>query len=339
MAEKITYIFGAGASAQALPLAKSVWREDIRLGPKIPGLAYELLNFDFGYLDNLPSKNSQNTKSTKSQIFKKISKQADIFGDVDTYAKYLHLLNPGGEELQELKQALSEYFVIKQNIMKAIDPRYLPWLVSIMDKKRFPENIKILSWNYDFQIELAAGKIEALEEISYNGPVISYQPSFLSYLPNLDPSFSDQGQLSLIHLNGTAGFAKGGKSGTACAFQKGIKNSKRDLISFIDSNQLNSQIHFAWEGGGHHNSLMAYVNPMIIDSTILVIIGYSFPFFNRQIDKEIFKTIKQYSNLKKIYYQDPVLTGQQLKSQFDLDNDLDIIHISNVKNFHIPFEF
>jgi hypothetical protein len=48
MAEKILYYFGAGASANALPLAKSIWDNSIN-PPKriISGLADELEAFDF----------------------------------------------------------------------------------------------------------------------------------------------------------------------------------------------------------------------------------------------------------------------------------------------------
>jgi hypothetical protein len=70
-------------------------------------------------------------------------------------------------EIQQLKLTISKYFAIKQMVKNARDNRYLPWLVSIMNRRIFPDNVKIISWNYDFQVELAMGQIGQLEDINY----------------------------------------------------------------------------------------------------------------------------------------------------------------------------
>lgn len=77
---------------------------------------------------------------------------------------------------------------------------------------------------------------------------------------------------------------------------------------------------------------------MVSGTTILVVIGYSFPFFNREVDKQIFNELNN-RVLKKIYFQDPVLNGKQLISQFGLSDNLKIEHIERTENFHIPFEY
>ncbi len=80
---------------------------------------------------------------------------------------------------------------------------------------------------------------------------------------------------------------------------------------------------------------------MIKGTTILVVIGYSFPFFNREVDKKIINNIKKSGNLfKKIYYQDPIKDGQQLRSQFDIKaGHVEIVHIKDTTNFFVPFEY
>ena len=50
---------------------------------------------------------------------------------------------------EDLKLPLAVYFGIKQKLAKVADSRYIPWLVSLMNTKRFPENIKVLTWNYE----------------------------------------------------------------------------------------------------------------------------------------------------------------------------------------------
>ena len=338
MAEKILYYFGAGASARALPLARSVGGTNIN--PEIPGLAYDLKKIDLNsLLVNLRDKKYQWVLNKYKENFNQLATKAEEFGDVDTYAKYLHLMNPSGKELQELKRTLSTYFIIKQLLLEAKDTRYLPWLVSIMNRKIFPENVKILSWNYDFQIELAASQFGELEELDHRGTSFSHSPSLFSHYPNLDPTFSDFNFLSLIHLNGIAGYAKTEQSNAASVFQKKYKGSIDSALLFMEEQNLQTQFHFAWEKGKYHSDLMEHVKYMIAETSIMVVIGYSFPFFNREIDKQIFAELNQEQSFKKIYYQDPVLTGEQLKAQFSLPEDFDIIHIQNVDNFHIPFEY
>lgn len=338
MPEKILYYFGAGASAQALPLARSVGGTNIE--PLIPGLAYDLKKIDLNpLLVDLIDKNYQQLLNKYKENFYQLAVKAEEFGDVDTYAKYLHLMQPGGTELQELKRTLSGYFCIKQLLFKAKDKRYLPWMVSIMDRKIFPDNVKILNWNYDFQVELAASNFSELEEVNHQGAGFTHQPALFKHFPNLDPTFSDFNFLSLIHLNGIAGYAKSDQFDSSSIFQKRYNQSIDSALLYLEEKNLQSQFHFAWEKNQYHRDLMTHVKNMIANTTIMVVVGYSFPFFNREVDKQIFSELKQDKSFKKIYYQDPVLNGEQLRAQFSLPEGFDIEHIQNINNFHIPFEY
>jgi hypothetical protein len=61
-------------------------------------------------------------------------------------------------------------------------------------------------------------------------------------------------------------------------------------------------LELSWE----HNRNSGYYKALkkSIDSTeILVVIGYSFPFFNREIDRLLLK--ESMPNLKKVYFQAP----------------------------------
>jgi hypothetical protein len=338
MPEKILYILGAGASAYSLPLARSVYKEGAS-SPVIRGLAYEMARVDYNYLrKNYPDPITHEFIAAVGTRLNNLSKKADEFGDVDTYAKYFHLINPGGAELQELKRTLSEYFVLKQIVFKARDPRYLPWLVSIMDRKKFPENVKILNWNYDFQVQLASTAFGELEDVEHKAASFTYSASTISHYPNIDPAFHEFDELSLIHLNGIAGFNIPEDINLSSVFQK---SNVGNVMGFLtnERNKLSSAIHFAWDQTDYHSNLLQHVKKMVLGTTILVVIGYSYPFFNRNVDKQIFEDLKSRNTLRKIYYQDPNLDGQQLKAQFDLYAGLDIVHIPSTTNFHIPFEY
>jgi hypothetical protein len=339
MTHKILYYIGAGASAYALPLARSVYNDGYEV--VIPGLSHELKQMSLNHdLLNYAGESYKDYIVSVKKRFENLSKKAEEFGDVDTYAKYLNLLNPGGPEIHELKKTLSEYFSIKQILFNARDSRYIPWLVSIMDKKQFPDNVKIISWNYDFQVELASTTFGETEEVEHSGNSFTYSPPFISHYPNIDPTFSDFNSLSIIHLNGVAGVVRESLDNTSSIFQKKNRDITENTLNYLKNNKSESQIHFAWEKNGYHDRLMQHVRNMIGGTTILVVIGYSFPFFNREIDKIIFdELIGTNGRLIKIYYQDPVLNGEQLKSQFNLKPNFNIVHIENTSNFHIPFEY
>lgn len=337
--EKILYFLGAGASAKVLPLARSVWNIEDVVYPRIPGLAYELKKIISHSVltDNITRENDVWYQDAKKR-FLNISSKADEFGDVDTYAKYLNLMHPGGDEIQDLKRTLSDYFSIKQVILTSRDSRYLPWLVSIMKNKIFPDNVKILNWNYDFQVELAMAQINGLEEVNHRQNSFTYSPSGFHCLPNLDPTYSDHHLLSLIHLNGTAGFISPKISSTGSIFQNKFSCKPEYAISFLKMAR-ETLIHFAWENSEYIRDNLKHATSMIEGTTIVVVIGYSFPFFNRECDKKIFEELTKAGKLRKIYFQDPILDGSQLRSQFNLSNDISITHIPKVDNFYIPFEY
>ena len=75
---------------------------------------------------------------------------------------------------------------------------------------------------------------------------------------------------------------------------------------------------------------------MISGHTILVIIGYSFPFFNREYDRKIIEILKN-SGLNKVYYQDIINKGDFLSSQFNIKNDI-IENYDRVGQFFVPPE-
>ena len=72
----------------------------------------------------------------------------------------------------------------------AHDKRYVPWMVSIMDSKSFPDDVKILNWNYDFQVQLASAQHgSGIEEIEHEGTGFIYGRGIVNHFPNLEPAF------------------------------------------------------------------------------------------------------------------------------------------------------
>ena len=93
---------------------------------------------------------------------------------------------------------------------------------------------------------------------------------------------------------------------------------------------------------GDSERLMKIKN-CISDVDILVVIGYTFPFFNRAVDRAFIRAIK---NLKKIYIQDPnadkviqsidaVLAPHQ---KSPLGGNIPIVPITDCSQFYLPPE-
>lgn len=139
-----------------------------------------------------------------------MANKGDEYGTPDTFAKFCQVKNDY-ESLLRIKTTLSLYFTIEQFLEKKVDPRYLQFIIKLLDERKlFPENIKILNWNYDFQIQIAAENFWK-EEFNYSHSLSRHHPPFISYYPSLGQEFhvnyeKDKSNYSLIHLNGIAGF-------------------------------------------------------------------------------------------------------------------------------------
>lgn len=329
----ITYYLGAGASAQALPTIKK--NSELDQPSMIEGLldaAYRLENGIYKY----DQKYNQFVSNLIIDL-KWLSEKTREFGTPDTFAKFLYLKEKG--RLSSLKNALTAYFLILQFLDKKIDKRALVFLVTILDKPIFPPNIKIITWNYDFQIQLAA---ESFWEERYErfGKISKHSPPFIPYYPALghDGANAIDG-ISLVHLNGIAGTYFDDETHIFKSFFERKEERMIDDIFKLLSNrnhQENTFMSFAWENNSQKRIEIA--KHIASQTDILVIIGYSFPFFNRKIDQEIFDEFRVEGKLKVVYHQDPFKSGEFLRNQFKLSNAVEIRDIKEASNYFVPLE-
>ncbi|MCX8492425.1 MAG: hypothetical protein ORN54_15315 [Cyclobacteriaceae bacterium] len=338
---KVTFLLGAGASAKALPTVKSTSTTE--------GLYKRLKDF----ADNLEKDNPQildSYKSFVSSMVADISWLADNsfkFGTPDTFAKFLYLQER--KSLPRLKNALSFYFTVEQFINNKFDDRALIFLTTVMQRNNiFPTNIKILNWNYDSQIQLAADVFR--QEKFHIGQGTVHSPPLVGYYPSLGHSFytnnaTDLEETAMVHLNGIAGYYFNEQLSTTLNLF--LNQKPKDINEIIeklltDKQHKHTLLTFAWERDTEAaNILRARIEmakKVAAASDILVIIGYSFPFFNREIDKNIFDSLKESGKLKRIFYQDPYKTSDFLKNQFDLPDTIEIIHITEKDNYFVPNE-
>jgi len=261
------------------------------------------------------------------------------FGTPDTYAKFLYLKDR--EKLNELKNALSAYFLIEQFENSKFDNRALIFLTTILERTIFPGNIKILSWNYDFQLQLAA-EIFREERYTSGSGVSVHTPPLIDYFPSLGHDMQmDIKEISMMQLNGIAGSYYNGQSGMYKSFFEKSEERNIDFLLKLLTNDTfirGSLLTFAWENTIISAKRSEFLKNVIANTDIFVIVGYSFPFFNRKIDKEIFDSMKSNNRLKTIYYQDPYKAGEFLRNQFGLSNEIVIKDIKEVENYFVPPE-
>lgn len=304
----IVYLFGAGASIGAIPAANStakdmkiiaervqevIIRNEIVLTGRRHPLITEMINF---------------------------SAEASLHRTVDTYAKKLY----AREEIEKFKRfkiVLSAYFTFQQLITKGkCDSRYDGFWASLIEDKYYdlPTNIKIITWNYDSQMELSFSEYCNNSSIKDAKSTLNIRTNSTDY--TIIPRSSDK--FSIHKLNGTANVLNGflGKSNsfeeefllddyreglTYENIQKVFNNYER-LTSTSD--RVNTSLSFAWEyptkWDNHQirKTMIYELSDIISNHEVLVVIGYSFPFFNRNVDRLLFSTM---NNLRAVYIQDP----------------------------------
>lgn len=259
------------------------------------------------------------------------------FPTIDTYAKLLNVTQNITEYLK-LKNALALLFTLVQDPIKR-DLRYDGFLASLINKNaEFPDDITILSWNYDYQIEFAFSNYFHSESRSINTIWRG-----LNLLDKSQNNLYSKDSFSVIKLNGTASFFGEGNTIVDMYFRNNTQSilSKLGTLLVDEGEYARTDLSFAWED---NKPFLTSVKEKIQDAEVVVVIGYSFPYFNREVDRAI---IQSMVDLKKIYIQDPV--AKEVKESFEAtlssdqiskqnDGALTYVLRQNLSQFVIPNE-
>lgn len=351
MTNKITYLFGAGASYPELPLALD------NPGRHISGIPAALCKmagkYEFAIRDGRCPKEIESLVTHLITDFRNAAKLIRQYHNVESLAEHYYQTNR--KNLQWFKQTLARYFMLEQFgidfIPKKnkhfpsirINNRYHRFVSTIMQqRKSIPDNIRMLSWNLDFQMELAAFEYYRTTA-GINGSPHLQDERVIGYYPGPDIfATSTRQDTHLLHLNGIAGMVSSNTGELIIMFmanQEDINNTELMIKQiFLLTNQPGQLITFPWETTHLAKKTMDTAKNIIEGTDILVVVGYSFPIYNRPTDKTLFETLCKNDRLK-IYYQDPVLDGSFLKTRFNLGSETTIRHIRNVNRFFIPLEF
>lgn len=316
MSSVFLYLLGAGASCQTLPLASN-FAERLRL------FAVDLEKA--GPIDWHGHPVWKN-RTTLFEAINWLARESSRHFSVDTFAKKLFFLGDK-ENLKKLKATLSAFLVIEQS-WQPVDQRYDAFLASVMGLDEntgiyLPEHLIIYTWNYDTQLEKAFyGFCEDDDKVfdniinnkriyKINGFCGTYPPSTIG-----DPFHA------AIHPNDEP------------AWEEGI-NLYNECMA--DPSSPDPEIKFAWEDSTNAR-LKSMGLSQLSEVSEMVVIGYSFPYFNREIDRLIFK---QFDHLNRIYLQYPKDVHASIKTRIKsfFHRDIEIVDIEKTDMFHIPDDF
>lgn len=321
MSDTFCYLLGAGASCKALPVSANfpdkmkkfiteyrIFREDlVKQKLSDPSIPTDSLQYEDDFIESM----------------KWLIDEAKRHTSVDTIAKKL-FLKKDMRNLNRLKATLSTYMILQQSLSDT-DYRYDAMLATILQSNllgqiELPSNIIFITWNYDLQMEKA----------------------YYAYSQDMNGIFQQVGR-KVERINGQAGSTPRGH------FTKYIQAAIRgfsietvlialEMYSLYakDANRYIDDIQFSWENDSA--IFERNISPVVDKTTILIDIGYSFPYFNRDIDRIILRNMP---NLSRIYVQVLKPEYEIVKTRIlALTNNKveDIQVVDDDKGFFIPYE-
>lgn len=335
----VTYLIGAGASAgkrgRDLPNGVSKDNRIIEGLPCVNEISVCLSNLIYDIKNHSVASQYIPLKKGLLERLEKLYKMSERHATIDTYAKKLKL-KKDNLGFQQTEMMLAYFFMVEQLIHKP-DSRYDTFFANILDTQlNIPENINIISWNYDSQFEIAYQEYEADKPL----PVTFKGAENLIETPKI------------FKVNGTAAFENLSNIALLRGQMPPLKNGvtsmqlSSDGVMFLldlyktisqPTKKLNTRLSFAFDDTTD-DAMFEKIDNVVFGTNVLVIIGYTFPFFNREIDRRILSKLKPYA---KIYIQD--LNSQYVKQNLqavltDAQRNIHITELERTDQFYLPPE-
>ncbi|GAA3593668.1 hypothetical protein Q4Q39_06280 [Flavivirga amylovorans] len=347
MSKNITYLLGAGASIGALPIVDKIpnalndFAEEFNPSILTSSSPNHSIVFRDSIINRYLSKHqaneniSQNVKKFYNDIIW-LKTGAENHTSIDTFAKKLYL-QKDNKNLKKLKIILSCFFLYLQT--KKFDKRYDSFFASILDDlSKLPENLKILSWNYDSQLEIAFNR--------FVNTTINNSKHILNLFSKGSNIIKNETEFSVFKINGTTGFIDKNKElfeilNEFDSIESSLVEVFLDINKRSSKNDYNPNMSFAWENFNIDSYFNKSLKESIRETEILIVIGYSFPFFNRKVDKLMLDAMPK---LTKVYVQDPsnsenVIEKMKGLIQWYQNHRVQFESIKYKDQFFIPIEF
>ncbi|MFN0031882.1 MAG: hypothetical protein ACKVOR_06965 [Flavobacteriales bacterium] len=285
--EKIytTYLLGAGASANALPMVIDMHDRMTQFLAVMRAKVGDQHGWD--------------------PLFDMI-KYSREYGTPDTYAKILKLM--GDRKYERFKDLISLFMLFEQmpfdwdefnkfpsidkellgKSLRTLDYRYAQFIASVFDTVHLSSldnsKIRIITWNYDIQFEMLLSTILKLKHPEVM-KLTAWKIEHAEQAMDTTKGF-------ITRVNGCCDFALD-KENKDYLFKPSMSLDEFskffERVIFSGRTSYFNHLHFAWE---NDESSLPYwsrlrANQILSKTHQLVIIGYSFPNYNRLVDKGI----------------------------------------------------
>ncbi|PKL79418.1 MAG: hypothetical protein CVV25_08210 [Ignavibacteriae bacterium HGW-Ignavibacteriae-4] len=343
----ITYLFGAGASAETIPVVNEFPFAIERIITELNNFNYkdERNNaFDFKFQDIL---------IVLIRELEKLKIETQNHMSIDTYAKKLYVLNhdkstQSNNEYKEFKRVftclLLLFTLFRRNISKAdgnsreivdYNKRYDAFIAGLINtSKELPAQVNIVSWNYDIEFE------KALYQYYKDDPSLGLKN--MQYIYNFSPSDKTNelnndylNEFKFCKLNGNIlldynVFNRDLKPidniftdiiDQTLTYDKRLESLKNILHYYFDqkcNSELENLITFSWEKTPLIDETHRIARTIFSKSDEIVVVGYSFPFFNRIVDSLLFGSLTSENRIRRIYIQDIRDNTLQIKESVSL---------------------
>ncbi len=343
---KVVYLLGAGASygKRLKPDSSQVGEVHNTIAEGLPLVSEIPSRLDY-IIDLIKNTSvSTNSFSSRDSLIKDLQWLKDksaVHATIDTFAKKLYLIDED-YKCNKVKLLLSIFFIIEQLINKP-DSRYDTFFASVLNRNlKILDDISILTWNYDSQFEIV------YKEYKKNRVSWDYRNDLklMDLKRNLyDPYEMKIKDPSIFKINGTANFRENGSLAAEYSYDENLLDQTHLEFILKKYEEQNNQhdrtditrLSFAWENEWD-NKYTSTLQSSIKGTETAVVIGYTFPFFNREVDRKISSFMP---DLKKIYIQDPnaLMIKQFVPSVLsDFNKNAEVIPITNVNQFYLPPE-
>lgn len=270
--------------------------------------AFENFSNDINKWNNHGDNNLQDLIEKCNNEIIKHSKAAQKNITIDTYARKL-FLTKGHDDLRELKILLDIYLIYTQ-IKNGVEKRYDAFFATLLEgggeeKISLPEIINIITWNFDFQLEMALSTYFNRNYLDRFGNGKDHWRFFEDedYIFKINGSAmrttsSDKRQTHRVPYVEIDLYGDEIETNKLREIQK-ILLERYDMIT--KNTDIKPTISFAWEKI-EDSTFLKNIETRYKNTRILVVIGYSFPTFNRKIDIDILANMPK---LEKIIIQSP----------------------------------
>ncbi len=279
----IVYYLGAGASCGAIPMVNRFFRWK---------------NFDLYSELSRYAANQVNPEDRRKECdrISRLILLSQQDWSVDTFAN--NLFYHSESDYQDFKCILSAYLYAIESTPKT-DTRYQHLFSALRHRLNqnkqpvFFRNFGFISWNYDVQIEKAIAKLSRQ---------VNIQEATKSVLLNEFQIFDlrrSYFRIPVIRMNGSIA---GNNSYGSEELTFPILNSNDSLIdvfwdrySNLRDEYLNLKkepIRFSWDSKSVLKESIYSAQQLLEEAQHIVVIGYSFPYFNSLVDRKIFTKIR-----------------------------------------------